>query len=144
MCRGRHRVENRVGVVQARGGAGRGGAGGGYHGTSVAPSPGNYTCLCSVTKSRAHHLTAVLPKFHNVRMAPTLDDFPTLQVLSVHGTCCIRVEHMLNICRGCTVARSLWWRISGVRAKQVEACESCDLRPPTLEVSWHAKLRPIT
>ena len=24
------------------------------------------------------------------------------------------------------------------------AFETCDLRPPTLEVSWHAKLRPLT
>ena len=46
----------------------------------------------SVTKSRAHHFTAVVSKLHNARMAPALDDFPIFKVRSVHGTRCIRVE----------------------------------------------------
>ena len=65
--------------------------------------------LRAVTKSRAHHLTAVLSKLNNLRMTPALDDFPNFQVSSIHGTRCIRVEHILNICRGRTVSRSLWW-----------------------------------
>ena len=44
MCRGRHRVENRVGEVQARGGAGRGGAGR-LRTSLVVSVPGNVLCV---------------------------------------------------------------------------------------------------
>ena len=56
MRRRRHRVENRVGEVQARGGGrgevGWGGAGRwGYRGTIAALGPGNFVCVCvSVSK----------------------------------------------------------------------------------------------
>ena len=87
MCRGRRRVENRVGMRHVTYFADR-------TGTTVqvfALSPGNSAwrvCLClCVTISRARlHITAVLSEMHNLRLAPALDDFPVLQIRSVEGT----------------------------------------------------------
>ena len=98
MCRGRHRVENRVGEVQARGGRGRGGAGWGWAGwlltSPIAPcfatnlllSPGKFLCVCPVTI-----FTAVLFKLH-VLMESAQDDLRTLKICSVKRSRRVRVR----------------------------------------------------
>ena len=73
MCRGRHRVETRVGMRHVTYFADR-------TGTVVQMlllTLGNSVSFClSVTKFRARiHVAAVLSELHNARMAPALDDF---------------------------------------------------------------------
>ena len=162
MCRGRHRAENRVSEVQVRGGVGRGGVGWGgvewgWHGTNVFLYH-RKTCMrlsvFAVTKSRARHcFKAVLSKLH-VRMAPGIDDLSARQICSVAGSRCIRVGLWSNdgvahpkLPSNLAISFDAGWRSQDFglpRLKQVGACESCDLRLPTFEVSWHAKLKPLT
>ena len=87
MCPGRHRVENRVGVVRTSL----------VDVASLSPNtvgacPLFYTS-CPVTKSRArHHFTAVLSKLH-VRIAPALDDLLAIQVCSVKARDVFELNH---------------------------------------------------
>ena len=89
MCRGRHRVENRVGEVQARGGGGRGGVGSGWLRTSLIVSVLCYKCcslapempvcvsVCEVTiftavLSNCTHFTARVIRILRMAVRPSL------------------------------------------------------------------------
>ena len=142
----------KTGWVRCKHGARWGGAGPGWE---VVPWKTCVACFrAEVTKSRVrHNFTAVLSILH-VRVAPALDNLPALQIRSVKGTRLIRVASWSNdevahqkLPSNFSISFEAEWRSQDFelpRLKQVEACESCDLRPPTLEVSWHAKLRPLT
>ena len=87
MCRGRHRVENRVGVVRALL----------NDVASLSPIAVERALFlrifCLVTKSRpSRHFAALLSKLH-VRMAPALDDFPTIQICSVKARDVFELNH---------------------------------------------------
>ena len=122
MCRGRHRVENREGEVQARGGAGRGRWGIPWYKCYSEPRKFCSVSVCpEVAKSGAQRFTAVLSKLHNARMAPAQDDFPAIQVCSVHGTRCVRVEVPSKASKAAKLRASLTKASRSLRILRLEA-----------------------